>query len=376
MFKVPLTQIKAVSSHPNADKLDICTVYGFNVVAQKGRYKVGDRVIFIPVDSVITNKHLEDYLFPVDSKIKLTNHRIRQIRIRQYPSQGMLIDPNGLKDIGIYTDRYALEDDLSQLLGVIKYEPPVVELPKPGRQGAGRRRNPHPNFHQYNGVENLKWFPDLFKDGEDVVVQEKLHGSNWRGGWLKTQPNTLWKKFLNFINMLPPYEFVYGSNCVEISSSSTYKGFYGTDIYGGVAKKLDVHARIRPNEIVYGEIIGPGIQKNYSYGHREHHLVIFDVKVFDDEGNWRWLDPDQVEVYAQSRGFDVVPTLYKGPYNKAAIEPHSTGPSSYCPEEKVREGIVIKSRFKYNDEYCSSNKKSVKWINPTYLDDHKNTDNH
>lgn len=44
------------------------------------------------------------------------------------------------------------------------------------------------------------------------------------------------------------------------------------------------------------------------------------------------------------------------------------GPSVYNASQKVREGIVIKSRHNYNDDYMPSNKKGVKWLNEKYLE--------
>ena len=53
-YKVPLTEILEVNDHPNADRLDVVTVYGFQVVAKKGQYQPGDKVIYIPIDSILS----------------------------------------------------------------------------------------------------------------------------------------------------------------------------------------------------------------------------------------------------------------------------------------------------------------------------------
>ena len=81
--------------------------------------------------------------------------------------------------------------------------------------------------------------------------------------------------------------------------------------------KVDAFSKIKKNEIVYGELIGEGIQKNYNYGHKnEHHFVLFDVKIIYEDGTSRWLSPKEVEAYAKERGFSFVPVLYEGVYNK------------------------------------------------------------
>lgn len=370
-YKVPLTRILAINPHPNADRLEIAKVYDFDVVTQKGKYQPGNYVVYVPIDSILP-KDLEDKLFPKESKIKLTNSRVRQCRIRQFPSQGLLIDPDDL-DLPGFT---RLEDDLSEIYGIKKYEPPVVETQGNRTKKQSRKLVPNPNFHGYNGIDNAKYYPDLFKADEEVVVQCKLHGTNARLGKLKFYPNTLWKKIKSFFKLAPEYELVYGSNNVQISDNGSYKGFYQEDLYGRTFKRLNIADKVKDNELVYGEIIGEGIQKNYHYGHREPYFVLFDVKTFNPDGTWQWLNPDEAEQYAKDRGFDFVPVLYKGLYSKDEIAKLVSGPSVYCPEQKVREGITIKSRYNYNDPFMSSSKRVVKWINPEYLDDTSNSDNH
>jgi len=82
MFKVPVTTIKQIFVHENAHSLEVAQVYGFNVVVQKGKYQAGDKVIYVPIDSILPN-WLEEKLFPADAKIKLHKGRIRQIKIRK-----------------------------------------------------------------------------------------------------------------------------------------------------------------------------------------------------------------------------------------------------------------------------------------------------
>src|SRR5438309_1500849 len=84
LFKVPLTRIRKVENHPNADRLSVYTVYGFKVIGGLNQFREGDLVYYIPIDAVIP-KWLEDIVFK-DSKIQPHNGRIRQIKIRQFYS--------------------------------------------------------------------------------------------------------------------------------------------------------------------------------------------------------------------------------------------------------------------------------------------------
>ena len=58
-FRVPISIIKEINNHPNADRLEVAKVYDFNVIVKKGQYKIGDTVIYVPIDSILP-KNLEE----------------------------------------------------------------------------------------------------------------------------------------------------------------------------------------------------------------------------------------------------------------------------------------------------------------------------
>jgi RNA ligase (TIGR02306 family) len=361
-FKCPVTKILEIKPHTNADSLEFARVYDFNVIVRKDTYKVGDLILYIPIDSVLP-QWLHDKLFDANSKVKLNKNRVRQIKIRGQYSQGMIVD---LEDITENLSKaVSEEEDFSETLGITKYEPPAPTFQTPGQKRDKPKENPF--FHKYNGVENIKWYPDLFTPDEDVVVQEKLHGSNCRAAILPFQANTLFKKIQKFLRLAPKFEYCHGSNNVQLQERSNYKGFYGEDVYGKVLAGVKAFEKMQPGEIIYGELIGEGIQDNYHYGHKDHHFVLFDVKIQGPEAA-TWLNPQEVEAYAKQRGFDFVPVLYQGKFNKEKIETLVKQPSTYFPNHKIMEGVVVKSLTDYNNTVLSSAKKVLKFINPVYLD--------
>jgi RNA ligase (TIGR02306 family) len=398
-FKVCFTPVRSLSQHPNPEvlRLEIAEIYGFQVVVKKGQYQVGDFVCYCPIDSVLPSD-LEKILFSPDAKIKLNKSRIKQIRIQKFPSQGMLIDVQALRDLlklrGLKAEmEFKLEHNYMELFSISKYEPPVPHFQVAGEKKARKVNNNNPLLHSYNGLDNLRWFPDRFTEGEEVVIQEKLHGTNARAGLLPTQANTIWKKIKKFFGKLPEYEFCYGSNNVELTNRASNQNYYGEDIYAAALKKacyievaynikadrskiegteiyqyVSAAQQIKPMEVIYGEIIGEGIQKNYDYGLKEKKFVLFDVKIMQLDGSFTWLNPEEVEQYAKERGFDFVPVLHVGPFNKQLATELSVGDSVYCNKQKVREGVVVKSRLCYNDPSCSSKKKALKIISTVYLD--------
>lgn len=370
-YKVPYTTIVAIKPHPNADRLELAQVYGFEVVVQKDKYKAGDGIVYVPIDSILPLE-LERQLFPPDSKIKLNRSRVRQIRIRKIVSQGMIIDPDDLKyKFHHGFDESLLEVNVAECLGIIKYEPPT---PGPSRTAPGPRNKPkeNPRLHCYNGVQNLKWSPTYF-DGVDVIIQEKLHGSNCRFSYARTARNTFWKKLKGFLGLLPKYEACWGSNNVQLHERNGYTGYYGKDIYKEVLEKVGAFEKVQNGETIYGELIGPNVQANYTYGHDTNHFVLFDVKKEREDGSQEFLDPDEAEIYAFNRGFDFVPILYRGIFDAEKAKQLSQGISAYDTKTSVREGCVIKRAKGYGE---MGSKHAKKLISPAYLDDQTNSDFH
>lgn len=377
-FKVTLTKIKEILPHNNATALELAVVYGFIVVVKKDMYKVGDEAILVPIDSILP-KYLEDYIFPEGSKIKLSNSRIKQIRIRKVASQGMLMSPSDVNKCLVQNGRkeinFKLEQDYSKELEISKFEPPEETFSGVKTNlKTSSKKNINPHLKNYNGIENFKWFPDLFEEGEQVYVTEKLHGTSCKFGYVPKTEFTFFdkvKKFFGFF--VSEYEWCYASNNVQLQNKKDYKGFYGEDIYAKAIKKAKGHEKIWDGIVCYGEIIGEGIQKNYDYGLKnEQKLVLFDVMIVKKDGSNRYLNPDEFITFCDERGFERVPELYRGPFNKDLIKSLTLGDSVYCPSQKVREGVVVKPMI---EKICQIGRKKLKFISEAYLD-RDNTDFH
>lgn len=374
-FRVPVTKIKEVMKHPNADRLSIYKVFDFSVVGGLDNYKVGDTVVYVPIDAILP-QWLEEKLFKPDSKIKLSKSRIKQIRIRGAVSQGMLITIDDVKEkLGRKIPDEA--DDISELLGITKYEPPVPTFQQ-NMGGAKSRNKPkeNPYFHKYDGLQNYKYYNELFVEGQEVVYEEKIHGTHLRVARLPFVSKTWWDKLKGFMGLNPKFEFCWGSNNVQLQNRKKYKGFYEDDIYTKAVKKYNLELLVNTNEVVYCELFGPGIQKNYEYGLTEHRIVVFDIKVLaDDRKSWRWLTVDEKNQWCEETGLPIAPLLYRGPHSKDLAYSHTKGASTILPDltdglnvkrsQPIREGIVIRDPAE-TTSYMG--KKFVKYLSEDYLD--------
>ena len=341
--RVEVVSIEAIIPHPNADRLELVQVKGWQCVTGKGNFKIGDRAVYLPVDSVLSAE-LETELFPPDSKIKLHKSRIRSIKIRGTISQGMVIPAAEILPADLAVE---VGDDVADFLGVTKYEPPEAEFQAgPSNPKKGGKSQTNPNFSKYTDIENVKNFPRAFAEGEMVYMSEKMHGTSARYGYVPRfygdtasgALRRLWDRFVGiFRGGDALYDYVFGSRNVQLQDGR--KGpFYKENVYAKIGEQFRFEDILEAGECVYGEIVGSGIQKNYAYGcaESEHKFFAYDVMV-----DGRWLNHREFAQFCDSRNIPRVPELYVGPYSKAVELQHRDGDST-VGGQKIREGVVIK----------------------------------
>jgi RNA ligase (TIGR02306 family) len=356
-----VTEVKAIEG---ADNIELGVVGGWNAIIKKGEYTVGDHVVVATTDAVIPKE--------ISDSIGVTNYlrkgqRVRTVKLRGVYSECLIISLDSLpqmkkqfaKGIGYYWEP---GDDLMELLGIHKYEPPVVQI----QLASGRKFKYHqnPNFGVYYKFPNLKNVAGMFTEEDHVEITRKLHGTNARYGIVKKSRLSVWDKVKRFFgNEWVEYEYVYGSHNVEKGSDS--QGFYDTDVWRTVAEKYNIkealwnfareHKEIGSGIILYGEIYGAGIQKNYDYGLKDMEFAGFDLvvdSVYQPAISSRltiknWLQLPYVEV------------LHKGLWSQEIQDRFVF--NNFIPGTKVpHEGIVIK-------HISGERNKVAKVINPDYL---------
>jgi RNA ligase (TIGR02306 family) len=354
-LKVGVVLIDEILPHPNADRLEIARIAGWNCVIRKGEYHAQDKVVYIPVDSVLPFE-LESKLFPPDSKVKLEKSRVRTIKLRGAISQGIIAT---LEELGLEAF-LAVGEDVADELGITKYEPPVKSTPGLLRGNMLSPKKGNSLFRKYTDIENFKYYNILFTPEDIVWVSEKLHGTSVRYALLPTETNTVWKKIKKFFHLLPKYEFCLGSRNVQLQYKLVYDGFYETNVYGKVATQEFIKTKLIPGESVYGEIVGSGIQKDYTYGCNpgEHKFFVYDVM-----RDGRWLNYRELKEFCNDTNLNLVPVLYEGPYDADLISSLRQGDST-IGGQKVREGVVIKTTV---EKPCIIGRSVLKFLSDDYL---------
>ena len=272
-----VTTINEVKPIPGADNIEQVVAGGWNCITKKGEYSVGDLVIIATTDAVIPQE--------LSDSMGVTNYlrkgqRVRTVKLRGVYSECLIIPFRYAEKLTHPKAKWAEGADMMDLFKIYKYEPPAVQV----QLSSGRKIKYHqnPNFQVYYKFPNAKNVSGMFTEEDEVQITRKLHGTNARYGIVKKNKLSFWdklKKFFGLADKWIDYEYVYGSHNVEKGSDS--QGFYDTDVWRTVAEKYDIKNKLwafvknhKPSEIgngivVYGEIYGPGIQKNYDYGLKE-----------------------------------------------------------------------------------------------------------
>jgi len=366
-----VARINEIKEIPGADNIEQGVIGGWNCIIKKGEYKVDDLVVVATTDAVIPQE--------LSDAMNVTNYlrkgqRVRTVKLRGVYSECLIIPLRYARQSANYTKLEWNEGkDMMELLGIFKYEPPAVQV----QLSSGRKIKYHqnPNFTVYHKFPNLKNVAGMFTEENYVQITRKLHGTNARYGIVKKRKLSFWdkcKKFLRLADEWIEYEYVYGSHNVEKGSDT--QGFYSTDVWREVADKYQIKEKLwafvkkhTPTEVgsgvvVYGEIYGPGIQKNYDYGLKELEFAGFDIvwngKYLSTEGTYLTMIGKPTNFIG---GVDLphVPVLYNGNWSQEIQDQFTF--NNFIDGTKVpHEGIVIK-------HVSGEREKVAKVINPDYL---------
>jgi hypothetical protein len=256
--------------------------------------------------------------------------------------------------------------DCMEFLGITKYEPPVKQIQLASGRKIKWRDNQ--NFHIYYKFPNLKNVAGMFTEEDEVQITRKIHGTNARYGIVKKGKLSFWdkvKKFFRIADEWIDYEYIYGSHNCEKGSDS--QGFYSTDVWRTIAEKYDIKNKlwqlaftygtknIGEGVILYGEIYGAGIQKNYEYGLKDIEFVGFDIKI---NGEYLPTETTAYEIVNELQ-LEHVKVLYTGTWLQE-IQDSFVFNNFIYGTKTPHEGIVIK-------HISGDRKKVAKCINPEYL---------
>lgn len=302
--------ISEVTPHPNADRLEVAKVLGWQTVIRKGEFKAGDNAVFVVIDTILPRAPWSEFL--VDQKRPDKPIRLNTVKLRGQHSQGLLLPlsvlPNG-------SQRWHVGADVGGELGIKKYE---KEIPAQ-LSGVARSSFPQhlaPRTDEDNGLSN----PDIVAETlrHSVMATVKLDGSSCT-------------------------VIVKGGKISEVCSRNLSIVEDDKNAFWKAARKLDKFIdslNVQGDSdtvVVQGELMGPGIQGN-QLGLAEPTLYVFQVK-FD--GTWAYRDI--LEDIGEDYGFNVVPSVAITKDPVTLEDWQLVADSQTLPNGQPAEGIVVRA---------------------------------
>jgi RNA ligase (TIGR02306 family) len=309
-----------------ADAIELATVDGWKVVVAKNvGHQIGNKVVYCEIDSFLPIEPEFEFLRKSSFKKmgEVEGFRLKTIKLRGQVSQGLIIPLGDAIDVikrrngEVYTEMLEVGMDVSSLLGIVKYEPPIsAEL-------AGKVKGLFPSFLRKTDEERIQNLSAEFEEWKNsdktFYVTEKLDGSS----------ATFYIK-----------DGIFGvcSRNLELTETEG-------NTFWKVARELDLENKMREfgiNISLQGELIGEGIQGN-PYKIKEQTVRFFNL--FDiDLQQYNSLSEFE-EVVKNQFGLETVPILdenFKLPGTIEELISYADGKSILNPNFD-REGVVIRS---------------------------------
>jgi RNA ligase (TIGR02306 family) len=292
-----IKKIRKLMPIKGADFIELAMVDDWTCIVKKGEFEVNDLCVYFEIDSLLP----EDprYEFLASSKkdyFGTAKYRIKTMKMRGVISQGLALP------LGMYLElrHNSLGDDVSEALGVIKYDPEFYDN-KPGSgPKAGNAQGKFPSFIPKTDQERIQNLPHYYEMYENHLWEEtlKLDGSSLTVYKVEIE-TTIWhrvKRWFGF-NMSNTHTGVCSRN-LELKSSDkrVYKftndgkeSVYNQSDFWKIILELGIDKRIPVGYAIQGELIGPKIQSNHEKV-SENQFHIFDIYDIKES---RYLLPDE-----------------------------------------------------------------------------------
>lgn len=346
-----IQKVLDVQPIPGADAIECLTVLGWKVVSKKGEFKVGDLVVYFEIDSIL--KESPDVEF-----LRKSAFRIKTIRLRGQVSQGLCLplsilpipqkiysaipDATIISDCNLKLD-YREGDDVTEMLGVVKYEPYV------SAQLSGIIKGNFPEFLHKTDETRIQTVPAVLyrHQNKKFYVTEKVDGSSMTVYFRRNEHFT-------------EGEFGVCSRNLDIKETEG-NSFWKT------ARVLDLENKLRSygrNIALQGELLGPGVQGN-KYQLDKLGYYLFNVFNIDTGLHFDYPDFLQAVNYLGLTHVPLVNAAFILPNTVDDLVEYSKG-KSLLNKDVYREGVVFRPLVNEYDEEVRG-RLSFKCINPDFL---------
>ena len=343
-YLAKVVQLGKPQKHPNADKLLIWNVSGYEVITDLSS-KEGDIKVFFPVECQIHDTILSYMNMYAHSELNIDktkvgyisdSRRVKAVKLRGVVSDGIVLPFNEVGDIfdTVRNPELFIGQEFDTIDGVVicnKYVPAGrthSSTPGQPRERKGNRVQDILLPNQFNFHYDTGKLPDnawRFQNEDDqIVITDKWHGTSAvYSNLIAKNKLTFWQKTKRFFGAdirTKEWSKLYASRSVIKSIEGKYhtpdQGYYNSDVWGKVFS--EVQHVLFPGVTIYGEIVGytgeKMIQKGYDYGCKsgDHQFVVYRMTTNLNDGRvheWEW---SEIVDFCVEHGLNYVPVIFSG----------------------------------------------------------------
>ena len=311
--EVNIVEIRNVEQHPDADRLDIVHIDGWNCIVRKGEFALGDRAIYVEPDYLVPVDN-PAFAFLANEKLYDGKARIKVRKLRGFYSQGLLIPVPG------HLAHFPVGSNVLDHLGIERYVPRPSRLDDPNRPiYRGFHCTPPKIVSPVYDLESLQRYFQVFEPGEPVIVTEKMHGTGFRAVYTKNRD---------------------GQDEMFVGSRRNWMKQEGEDVYWRAANCypgiFDL-CREHRDTIFFGEVFGWVQDLRYGANPGEIFLALFSAF----NGQWLSIYDDHRATIPGKYGVKIVPILADIPFDLEKVRELAEGDSTWWGADCIREGVVI-----------------------------------
>ena len=269
-----ITTLKNVREHPNADKLVLATCFESTVCVSKDKYYEGQIGVYFETDLQLSMEFCEKngLLAVYENGVNVSGgymdpakRNVRAIKLRGEQSDGLFLPLDCLAYTGAKLEEFKIGEQITTVNGheICRKFIPRTNAPKTAAGGAGKRvkrrakRSIAPQFFEHKDTEQLQYYLDQFKPGDQIEITRKLHGTSGRTAYVKTfqgMKRTFWDWLLRRDG-----EAIYDWGTVSGTRRTVMDTFDG-GFYGSNEFRKQYHdffeGKLWKGETVYYEIVG------------------------------------------------------------------------------------------------------------------------
>lgn len=404
MYQAIIAPLTNVRKHLNADRVQLATVAGFQIVVGLDT-KEGELGVFFPSDGALSREMLlENRLYQTHPETgeKMggyfdKNGRVRIQKFRGEKSEGFWMPLSSLSwtgiDPSVLTPNYTFTD-LNGKIVCFKYIPSaskrIGNAPKPkGIFSALKKRlqreKKFPLFKEHYETKQLRYWADKIPEGSILYISEKCHGTSGRTSFTRARKELnlfklIWNKTIgSFGPKFERHEYTYVTGTRRTVLDHEGRSFVDPFHGGNYREKTHIMFKnlgLKKGETFYYEIVGftdqgasimpshstdkePKVKKKYgdkivySYGCdpanplRQNRVLVYRITQTNEDGDIYELPWNQIVKRCSELGLETVPLLQSRWHNDfdnllmETCETLSQGCSELDPRH-IKEGVCLR----------------------------------